>query len=211
MQVTKQLKLQKFLFLLLIASFFQSQTTGPKIINIVLQSNKNNQHTSITGQSQANLAPLLSFWEKIKQNKWNIAQLSMITGWSAIQASAWYLENQLKQKSCWSFWKNEKKIEELYLINQNELKAELIAEIHRRYGTTNAAISKFINEVEIEKKNLQLYANISKSVNRVWLKLLFWFNNDIEKEKAKRLQRLAFLSSIIFTIYYSAPLASPTG
>ena len=146
--------------------------------------------------------PFSRAWQWIKTHKIR-AMLSFLGGtYVTTQSYLWYLSHQLQDKSCWSFWKNQLTLEELFRYRQTTLTKEIQEAIQHRYQSAGhtedvvTPLTRFIKDVDNEIKLLQRYQSCVNGLSILFMSKLFFLNNALVKEIGNRLNRLEFIKSI---------------
>ncbi len=109
-----------------------------------------------------------------------------------------YLTKQLTNTKCWSLWRHEKSLENLFAIPQNQLIHQLVADIQQRYcGSENLTnFMQFLNDLETEHKYLIEYKNLCYWLEKVYI-LRFSLIKTIKlPEIEDRLKRLAYIKAL---------------
>jgi hypothetical protein len=140
-------------------------------------------------------------WDMIKNNKKKISMYSFIMLCGAVQARLWYIKYQLNKKSCWSQFKKDKKIEELYEVPVQDFSRILLSDIQRTYtqldNPTNfvGPIKKFIKDSETELHMLEEYKNFVDLADKLWLKNFLFYDKNLLAQIPERINRIKYLQS----------------
>lgn len=126
-----------------------------------------------------------------------------------------YLHSKLKSSNCWSLWRSNLTIEELYFIPRQTLYNDLLTNIRMRYINFKnfkdnlAPLSNFLESVEKEEDYIKQYERIIKILKNMHITGIFFYSHDLFKQLKKRSSRLLFLKSAFLNWYSERNLNNP--
>jgi len=127
---------------------------------------------------------------------------TLFTSYSATLLALHNGNQYVKNHQLWSLWKQEKNLEQLMQLPQQDLLYGLIVEIQKRYVNTKypvdfiSPLSDFMKELEKEKNKLLFYAKLHKILYKSYLLYLFPIKTDNFAKINDLLARLSFIRDI---------------
>ena len=134
----------------------------------------------------------------IKNNKKKFALCCLGGTYCALQTYLWYLSHSLTQDTCWSRWKNQCSLEDLYKYKQSELVQDILQEVRKRspnIGDDTATLAQFLQEVDKELRMFGSYRMMVTIVDKLYLRAIFFYNSALYQEVADRCNRLLFIKN----------------
>lgn len=148
-----------------------------------------------------------SLFKLVKENK-KIAAGGLITSlYLALNLRLMYLYSKLKSSKCWSQWRSNLAIEELYLIPRQTFYNDLLTNIQTRYTNFRnfrdslAPLSNFLEDVEQEEAYIRQYESLVKSLKWIRVSSFTIASHDLYKQLSKRSSRLLFIKSAFLNWY----------
>jgi len=133
----------------------------------------------------------------------------------AINAQILYLHSKLTSTHCWSQWRSNLAIEELYLIPRQTFYNDLLTNIQTKYTNFRnfrdslAPLSNFLEDTEKEESYIKQFESIIKVLKLLHVSGLIFYSNDFYKQLTKRASRLLFIKSAFLNWYAERKLSSP--
>ena len=184
-----------------------SQNTSNQSSNIVNEvRNTNNIFISIvTGLQERAKAGYDSLKSIISNNRKKIFFGSVAFVYLLTNYKLFSLSRSLGNTSCWSFWRSDKSLEQLFEVSQKELAKDLVLDIQKRY--TNPAnpidfvrpLVYFTQDLEKEKGRLTIYCEICKIVKKLYIEKIFCINTNLLNSCDDRLKKVAFLNGLFLS------------
>ena len=139
--------------------------------------------------------------EWIKSHKKRFTFYCLASTYGSIQLCIWYLGYRLGRDACWSLWKNHCTLEDLYRYKQTDLIQEVLEEVRRRSHAADAddstLLTVFAKEVDREIAQLKLYQALSATLDRLYLKKIFFSLTTLATEAQNRINRLLFIKNSV--------------
>ncbi len=190
-------------------------TDGPVFVNINLNGQTITKSSAVAHSTQMGdtvdwlkkikgrtAATCQSTLEWIRTHKKRFVLYCLGGTYCSVQLYLWYLGYMLQKGTCWSRWKNQCSLEELYRFKQTDLVREILEEGRRRLQTTQdpddgILLMSFVNEANRELSQLKTYKAITNSLERLYVSKIFFFNTALSQEAPDRINRLLFIKSSI--------------
>lgn len=139
----------------------------------------------------------------IKNNKKRCFFYGTLGTYAVTQAYLWYLASTLQDHSCWSLWKHQASLEELYRCKQADLAQDVIATINSRQSTALNFTDRvtpfvtFLKETEQELAALNSYRKIITFIQNIHLSKIFFYNSQLYNESVERINRLQYIKNSV--------------
>lgn len=192
---------------------------GPVFVNINLNGQTVTESTAIANST--NHADSLEWLKKYKdraesscfeafkwiQNNRKRFAFYCISGfYVSIQTYLWYLAYSLQQTTCWSLWKNQCSLEDLYRYKQTDLAREIMNGIRDRYQPLKkscdklALLTQFRKETDVELVMLSRYRSIVNIIEKLCLGRIFFYNSKLHQDLTDRINRLLFIKNSVLAV-----------
>jgi hypothetical protein len=154
---------------------------------------------------KADTAYPLSAW--IHTHKLRCFLYGLGTSYISFQGYLWYLSAFLNNNKLWSQWHQQKPLEEMYKVPQDELAYQLLTDIRLRYNhslttpNTTSQIAYFTQDTQREIDLLKRYFMFSQVLRTFWIQKLFFFNASLLENIPIRLQRIYYLRETLLSWY----------
>ena len=146
---------------------------GNKLTNALNLQNNNLNHNV---NNNINIAAITDYAKKefgliidwIKNNKFKVTMTALTSSYILINAKLIYLNYKLANENCWSKWRLNNTMEELYRIPQSVFAQDLLKDIQNTYTQIGnmtdyvTPLSTFIKDVDTEINNINTYIRIIK-------------------------------------------------
>jgi len=115
------------------------------------------------------------------------------------------MEWSLLRDHCWSLWKNQLSLQELYMINNHDLIKDLLVAIQGRYTNVhnlddfNTPLTFFVRDIDDEGRMLTSYEKTVRWLERLRLRRLFSINTTLIEQAAPRRERLNYLKGRVWS------------
>ncbi|MCL4361674.1 hypothetical protein M1446_04960 [Candidatus Dependentiae bacterium] len=143
-----------------------------------------------------------TFFGYVKSNKYKFGAAGLGTLYLYNNYKLFWLERKLRDKNCWSIWKNNKNLNQLLEYTQDGLSKELMFEIQKKYTNPNAPMDfirpliQFAKTIDMEKKYLENYQKTCSFIKKIKISGLFIVNDNLLKSIESRTARLNYLNNI---------------
>lgn len=186
---------------------------APQItVNVQLQNTNTNtvevEQTVYTQVWQKTQTQVHQAFDWLKQcstiHKKKLGAIAVVTLYASTQATILYLQHRLHSKLWWSFWQQDKSLQELYIVPQKQLAHELLNAVQTRYTKTNNPLDYatplvlFTRELEQEVCLLTRYKKLISALEHIKLSKLFFYKQKFIQKYTERLNRLAYIKSCFF-------------
>ncbi len=153
----------------------------------------------ISAPEPARLPEQRGIWAWIKNHKLLVGAGCLAAGYAALHYYLWRLASYLNKPTCWSLWKKQCSLEELYRIKQDELVESIASSLESSSSSNQPAgqVIQFVQEAEKELSYLQRYQTIARFLETWCLSALFFYDKKIVEQAQDRIQRLQFLKNTV--------------
>ncbi|CDK30712.1 hypothetical protein [Candidatus Babela massiliensis] len=179
---------------------------GNKLTNALNLQNNNLNHNV---NNNINIAAITDYAKKefgliidwIKNNKFKVTMTALTSSYILINAKLIYLNYKLANENCWSKWRLNSTMEELYRVPQAIFAQDLLKDIQNTYTQIGnmtdyvTPLSTFIKDVDTEINNINTYIRMIKFLHKTKVRKFFIYNTKIYDQAPERLNRLLFIKN----------------
>lgn len=127
----------------------------------------------------------------------------------------WHLAHSLQSSSCWSMWKHQSSLEELYRCRQEDLAQDVLITINSRLSSTKNFADRvtpfvtFLKETDEELQALNTYRSLVSFIQNVHLTRIFFYNGNLYEDSLNRINRLQYIKNSVLAWLSDAQKQKP--